>query len=296
MRIAPARPALLWLVAFAACGLSPLGLRAGDAAQRTVKLAGFTIAIERTVTGDAMMGEDLLTIRKGGRLYHAETGAHIQFSTPKEPLADLPALVAVTGKAALDIVVQSYSGGAHCCFTVTVVTLAEPFAATDGLDTQSAGAKLFKLPDGGGYGLQTAESAFDYWRTSYVDSPEPTLYLRYDADAYGYKFVPSLMRKPAPTVEALTKLGRQFHDDAEAWKVGPDLVNPAYLRAVVELIYQGNLESAHKLAAAGWPDGRPGREGFTDDLFSCVLPSSQWWPEVAALNGIEPYEQASDCK
>jgi hypothetical protein len=241
------------------------------------------------------MGEELLTIRKGGRLYHAETGAHIQFSTPMEPLADLPALVAVTGKAAQDIVVQSYSGGAHCCFAITVVTLAEPFAVTDALDTQSAGAKLFRLPEGGGYGLQTAESAFDYWRTSYVDSPEPALYLRYDPGAYGYKFVPALMRRAAPTADALAKLGRQFHDNAEAWKVGPDLVNPAYLRAVVELIYDGNLDSARKLAAAGWPDGRPGQGAFADELFYCLLPSSQWWPEVAALNGIEAYEQASDC-
>jgi len=296
MRITPASRAAVWLVAFAACGLSPLGLRAGDAPQRTVKLGGFTVAIERTVTGDAMMGEDLLTIRKGGRLYHAETGAHIQFSTPKEPLADLPVLVAVTGKAARDIVVQSYSGGAHCCFTVTVMTLGETFAVTAALDTQSAGAKLFKLPGGGGYGLQTAEGLFDYWRTSYAEAPQPPLYLRYDAASYGYKFVPSLMRKPAPAAGDLDKMGKQFHDDAEAWKVGPDLVNPAYLRAVVALIYDGNLASARTLAAAGWPDDRPGKDDFLKDLFSCVLPSGAWWEEVAALNGVEAYEQAPDCK
>jgi hypothetical protein len=32
------------------------------------------------------------------------------------------------------------------------------------------------------------------------------------------------------------------------------------------------------------------------DLFSCQLPSSPWWPGIAALNGIKPYEQSSPCK
>ena len=126
-------------------------------------------------------------------------------------------------------------------------------------------------------------------------SPEPTLYLRYDLASFDYELVPALMRKPAPANAELDKMAKQLRGDAEAWKVGPELVSPAYLKAVIDLIYGGDLDGARGLAAAGWPDVRPGRDAFLKDLFSCELPSSPWWPGIAALNGIAPYEKADSC-
>ena len=289
------RRAAFWLIALGVCGLLPAASADSGAAQRTLRLGGYALSVE-PVAGAGGMGEELLTIRKDGRLSYAETGARIQFSTPDEPLADLPEMLPITGDGARDIVVQSYSGGAHCCFTVTIVTLADSLTSSRPLDTQSAGARLFKLPQGGRYGIETAEGTFDYWRSPFVASPKPRLFLRYDAASGRYRLVPTLMRKPAPSRAVLDATAKQLRDDPEAWAGAPEWVNPAYLRAVIDLVYGGNLEAAHVLAAEAWPDSRPDRDAFLRDLFSCRLPSSPWWSDIAALDGIKPYGPAPDCR
>jgi hypothetical protein len=62
------------------------------------------------------------------------------------------------------------------------------------------------------------------------------------------------------------------------------------------LVYGGDMEGARDFAAAAWPTERPGLNAFLADLFDCALPESPWWPAVAKLNGIKPYERDAECK
>ena len=209
--------------------------------------------------------------------------------------ADAPDLVAITSTAARDLVIEAFSGGAHCCFSIEVATLGDKFAVSPALDLRDAGAALFKLPDGGLYGFRSADETYAYRWTSFASSPSPEILLRYDPDK-GFTVATDLMRKPKRTSGELQQLAAKMRNDAEAWKAEKDSPAAEYLQAVLDLVYSGDLKGAETYAKAAWPAGRPGREDFIDDLNQCALPASPWWTPVAALNGIKPYLVAEDCK
>ena len=262
---------------------------------RTFQFSGYTIEIEHT-EGTSLIGQDLLTVRRAGALIYRLSDARIQFATAEDPDADLPEALPISTEAPQDIVVQSFSGGAHCCYTVEILSLGDKFEASPPLDIDSAGVSLFKLPHDNSYGLETTDGTFSYWWTSFADSPQPELVLRYDRASRRFRFVRELMRKPPLTRDQLDASAEQIRSDNLGWSAAGDLVNPDYVRAVIELVYTGDFAGARVLAFKGWPNGKPGLNKFVKDLYACALPSSQWWFEVAKLNGIKPYPKSAGCK
>jgi hypothetical protein len=67
------------------------------------------------------------------------------------------------------------------------------------------------------------------------------------------------------------------------------------LQAALDLVYSGNLQAAQDYAVKAWPDDVTGRQELIDDLLHCALPSSPWWPDIAAPNSIEPYRASEGC-
>ncbi len=283
-------------VTFALCALvlclSSWRVRA-DAPARVWKFGDYTMTVERTAGSD-MFDQDLLTIRKAGNLVHAEVAAHINFVTPAIGEAELPEAVPISMAAGKDIVIQSFSGGAHCCFSIVVATLAERFHASFPLDLRDAGAALFKLPESELYGLRSADEAYAYRWTSFVSSPSPEILLRYDLEK-GFTAAIDLMHKPSLAPDLLRQMAQKMGKDVKAWKEAGDSPTAEYLKTVMDLIYAGDQAGAREYAAAAWPDWKPGRSDFVNDLYSCALPASPWWNDVGALNGIKPYEKGKDC-
>ena len=264
---------------------------AGDAPLRSWAFGEDMVSIEKFSGGEGF-DQDLLTIRRSGTLVHAEIAPHVDFIASDQGSADAPKLVPITSAAAKDLVIETFSGGAHCCFSIEIATLGDSVRVSAPLDTHDAGAALFKLPEGGLMGLRSADMAYAYRWTSFADSPAPELLLRYDVDK-GFTFADDLMKKPAPVAERLKQMADTMRGDP-GWKNGSPPRD--YLQAILDLVYSGNLKSAQVYAAKAWPQAVSGRQEFIDDLNQCALPSSAWWSGVAAMNGIKPYEAAKTCQ
>ncbi len=267
--------------------------RADDPALRSWSFGEDVVSIEKIAGGDGF-GEDLLTIRRSGLLIHAEIAPHIDFITSDQGGADIPKLVPITSAAARDLVIETFSGGAHCCFAIEIATLGDPFHISEPQDVRDAGAALFALPGSPLFGLRSADEAYAYRWTSFADSPAPELLLRYDTDK-GFMLASDLMKKPVPSADKLQQMAAAMRADS-GWKSSPGSPPRDYLQAILDLVYSGNLKAAKVYAVKAWPDAVPGRQDFIDDLNQCALPSSPWWSAVAAMNGIKPYDAAKDCK
>ncbi len=267
---------------------------ANDAPNRTWKFNDYTITVERT-SGGGIFDQDLLTIRRSGKLIHAEIAQHVEFISPAAGESQLPELESITSPTPRDIVIESYSGGAHCCFSIEVATLADQFDLSAPLVLRDVSAALIKLPQGEVYGFRSADQSYAYRWTGFAESPSPEIVLRYDQKR-GFTVAIDLMRKPKLPREPLQTTAQKMRDDTETWKNAGDSPPADYLRAVMGLVYAGDEDGARQFAFAAWPDWKPGLEKFVSDLYGCALPSGPWWAAIAELNGIKPYVKSEQCR
>jgi hypothetical protein len=268
----------------------PYGI-AEDSPIRTWTFGDYVVTVER---GQSAAGEeDLLTIRQRGILVHSEITDHISFLTPADENATLPEAVSIKSQNNQDIVIQQYSGGAHCCLSIEVATLGETFEISNSLDLRDAGASLIRLPVDL-YGFESADMAYAYRWTSFADSPSPTIYIQYDAER-GFFLAVDMMRTERMPRETLNEVARRMRSDVSAWNAGT-APPPDYIKAVLGFVYTGDMEGSRENSAEAWPDWVPDASQFITDLYECALPSSPWWPGIAQLNGISPYPKGEQCK
>src|SRR5438067_829758 len=84
----------------------------------------------------------------------------------------------LNGDGVPDLVVETYSGGAHCCWTYWVVSLGK--IPTTVLHFENQRAADFSQEHDGKPIIHTLEGRFDYLRTSHAGSFFPDIYLRLD--------------------------------------------------------------------------------------------------------------------
>jgi hypothetical protein len=269
------------------------GALGGNANLRTWTHGEYSLTIERTLSGQ-VFDQDLLTIRRDGKLVHAEVGVHIDFLSPTTGPGQLPELMPITSAAGNDIVIESFSGGAHCCFSIEVATLGEKFHISAPLDLRDAGAMPVKLPPTDLYGFRSADQSYAYRWIYFAASPSPEILVRYDPQRQ-FTLAIDQMRKPKLSRKLLQESAQKLREDTQAWREAGNSPAPDYLRAVLGLIYSGDWEGARMFAFAAWPDWKPGLNAFVQDLFACALPSSPWWASIAELNGVKPYTAGPDC-
>src|SRR5689334_21557360 len=149
---------------------------ADDAPLRSWTFGEDVASIEKFSGGEGF-DQDQMTIRRSGLLVHAEVAPHIDFITSDQGAADAPKLVPITSATAKDLVIETFSGVAHCCFSIEIATLGDSVRVSAPQDTRDAGAALFQLPGSALFGLRSADMSFAYRWTSFADSPAPELLL-----------------------------------------------------------------------------------------------------------------------
>ena len=116
----------------------------------------------------------------------------------------------VTGSGQPEVIVGSWSGGAHCCFSFQILQLGRDFRVLAKLDAKDSGGAHFEdINHDGKYEFIANDWTFAYWRTSFAESPAPEVILRPKPAESGYvdyQLALDLMRKPAPTQEQLDGL------------------------------------------------------------------------------------------
>ncbi len=90
----------------------------------------------------------------------------------------------LNGDGGPNLLLEAYSGGAHCCFTYTLLALDEAgvMVLTE-LFTSHAGASVVDLAGDGRRQLVTADMRYAYEFCSFAESPAPTVVFALEPDA-----------------------------------------------------------------------------------------------------------------
>lgn len=192
----------------------------------------------------------------------------------------------ITGDGVGDLIVSDYSGGAHCCTTYHILSLApDAVSELQTIDTGNSGANFHDIDGDGLPEMITADNAFAYWNAPYVESPMPGVVLKWVDGRF--QVAGDLMREPAPDDVTLASDAQAIREDPD-WAAriaaDPSAVPPADLwREMLNLIYAGHADLAWRFLNDAWPENRPGRMEFMVD-FITQLGRSAYWEGVRAIN------------
>ncbi len=196
----------------------------------------------------------------------------------------------ITGEGKPDGVIVTYSGGAHCCATLYLVELGTHFREVQKIELENSDLAQFSRPrPGAPYELVTNDWAFQYWKTSFAESPAPKVVLKFRDGKFRLDF--GAMRTPAPTAKQLASMVAAVKSDS-AWQLGANTnctmdcgVPVALWRNMLTLLYAGHSADAWKLFDQAWPPSQPGKLEFAAE-FCKQLATSHYWHDLQA--GIGP--------
>ena len=181
----------------------------------------------------------------------------------------------LTGDRVPDAIVETYSGGAHCCFAQYIVALGTKFEV---LDTVYHGGRWSDSDGDGLWEVTVNDLTFDYWKLPHSDSPLPEVI----QEATRKGFVPNaeLMQARTPTASEVLAMLRASRD-GKLWKDYTTLAEDEFLpgamaelhRDFVTLLYQGQGALALELLDTGWPLFIPGRAEYVADVLALVRKS-----------------------
>lgn len=191
----------------------------------------------------------------------------------------------LTGDKLPDAVVETFSGGAHCCFTQYVLSLGHNFEVIGTIDHPG---KWSDRDDDGLWEISAGDLTLDYWKLPHSDSPIPAVVL--EASRTGFRAAPELMRTPEPLASDVLAMLRESRD-GQAWKDYDLLPEGEFLpsshaalhRHLAELIYTGHAKLGLELLDTGWPPFIRGKEKYLADL-RAALRASPYWNALAELN------------
>lgn len=243
------------------------------------KINGYDVKILETTKED---GEAFLLIEKQGKLHAVEKGnkfiaagfffsddiSHAYSPQDKRSAGLMKSTLDKTGDGIPDVSVEYYTGGAHCCFQISIYELGD--VVTRSLDMQTADARLLATRQNPASGLrfETGDMMFRYWNIHFAGSPAPDVIFDFKD---GKPFLNlEAMKKPAPTllqlkakaVKAKAKINLDPYNDVEG------TFEEAFWGEMLDLIYTGHSEMAWQYLDLVWPVQKTGKDAFLRDFKS----------------------------
>ena len=220
-------------------------------------------------------------LRSGRRLY-AEGDARFQIGAvyPDDPkLHPVPIGRDVTGEHQPNLVITSWSGGAHCCFTFQVFQIGSDFKKIAELNAEHGDLSHFEdLHHDGILVFVTNDWTFAYWNTSFLDSPAPDIKLQFRNGKY--ELAKDLMVRPPPGPARLVDKARVVRVlDPTPWGTPPSRL----WSEMLELIYSGNMQLATRFLDLAWNPRWGDKKTFQRE-FDRQLSKSPYWPQVRQLS------------
>jgi hypothetical protein len=229
-------------------------------------------------------GDACLQVSRAGRVIFRRTlgndGSYTLGQHGDEYGPAIPDGKDITGRGYPNMLVSFYTGGAHCCLLYYVFELAPRFRLITTLDAEDGDASRFQLIDGKYY-FVGADWTFSYWRTSFMDSPAPSVTLGFVDDPSGgtYHLALDKMNKPAPTPREWTEALSQARDAFGQTNPFSDEIGSELWRRMLDFIYEGHSGLAWTLFNESWPVGRKGKNKFLAD-FCSQLKTSPYWHDL----------------
>ncbi len=214
----------------------------------------------------------------GGGFNFSENPADYDFAGGKKSANLMKTTIDKTGDGTPDIAVGYYTGGAHCCFNMHFFELGkDEVRKLPTIEGNDSDILAIGKNQKGGLVLQTGDSNFAYWLTSFAGSPIPTVILTYQNG----EFRPDvkLMKKPAPSLAVLKQKAAKAKKEMDL-KPYEGAENADFLYAfwgdMLDLMYSGNETAAWQYFDLVWDSRKPGKEKFKQDFLNKLSDSEYW--------------------
>ena len=185
---------------------------------------------------------------------------------------DLVAMAAgddLNGDGGPNLLLEGFSGGAHCCFTYTMLALDEAgVMVLMELFTSHAGASVVDLAGDGRRQLVTADMRYAYEFCSFAESPAPTVVFALEPEAV---VVANLDFAEVYQREVVWALERVLLMEEDAW---PESHACALAQLVLSLLYGGREAAAEAALVQLDRSGDPA--SFREALWA-IAEASPWF-------------------
>lgn len=203
-----------------------------------------------------------------------------------------------------DIIVEYYSGGAHCCYEYALYSLGDKLNMYARLYGGDSPMEFKDIDDDGDYEVVGKDWTFAYWHECFAASPAPQIILRYEKGRF--RLAENLMRISPPDEGTLVKSAKNLKRDVidNRIKMTTEPVPDGYIRlndpttswhwdsrlwwGMLDLIYTGNGDLAWKYCDWYWSDkDEPifpaDRKNFLRE-FKKNLSRSPYWGDLKRMN------------
>lgn len=237
--------------------------------------------------GKPLLIEQTLVVSKNGREVFRETGYRWYIANEVPKLG-----VDITGTGQPNVVLSEYSGGAHWCTTNYIFELGDPFKVIK-IRSHDFPVSFKELDGRPGLEIILLDTIFLFWKTGLPDSPTPKVILRYGQG--GYRIATDLMKTPPMNRKEMLRHAKEIRTSTLWGRYECCPLDDRLLRVAVDLIYTGNAEQAREFADLAWPPSFPGKKEIVTELFQCQMRHSNYWKDIAAMNGLPPGPPIGDC-
>ena len=216
---------------------------------------------------DTAAGEKIAEVQRAGHRATAVRAASVRLELVGRD---------ITGDHIPDVVIEAFTGGAHCCTQALVLGLGPDSLLDYGLIDGADGDIEFEDIDGDGImEVRVGDWRFAYWRDyPFVETEVPEVVLKFQRGAYRPDC--ELMRDDPPDERTLRQRARAL---STGW-VGGD-PPPGLYGYAVDLVYQGHADLAWRFLDLAWPAQIPGKAEFVADLRDRLNGSPCWSPPPA---------------
>jgi hypothetical protein len=186
----------------------------------------------------------------------------------------------VTGSGHAEMIVTSWTGGAHCCAAHLIFQLEPQFRLLAEIDDENDSWAHFEKLDDGYYYL-THEQVFAYWNTDFADSPMPRVILRFAGNTAkpGFHLALDKMRQNPPDAAEWKNLVAASQATASDQSSSFGDPGPHLWGNMLQLIYSGQANLAWKLLDEAWRKDQQSKVGFIGD-FCSQLKTSPYWADL----------------
>jgi hypothetical protein len=244
----------------------------GDGRVDKKKFGSYSVVLSQSFEDG--LGKIIITHGKDKVFESSEIDDHYYFGNhfDDDEEKDLYSGRDITGKGIPNLVVSSWTGGAHCCHFLHIFELGKKLKKLVTVKANSSSVRLVDLDHDGYPEIEFWDGSIDYLFASFAGSPGGRVVLKFKNNQY--EVAPSLMRKASLNQKQIEKLKMMIVASFKKEK-SPELPYD-FLSSMMYLSYSGQFDLAMKIASETWPADRLSFLIF-QNKFTQALRHSLYW-------------------